>query len=757
MMVVKYLCACILVALACARAVAVIIVEYRPSALFTYTQIQSITVTQNPQPVTINFQDLQASDPYQPYIRIYSTNPLTESLGTVSFLNQGSGRIRLLVATPGGTGNGPFNQFVDPGSPAVNNWIGNVSDGFATTAVIASVGGNLSGQSVAQLSRLKVGGAISSSITHMGGGGFEFIPGAIITCGSVSSSATINIQQDSLISLMVEGNMQGGVACSGIASVGSVSVDGDLTGTISTSNGSVGSVQVDGRFGGQVTAGGSISGIINSVLVAGQFDGGLQAGSSLGQLIVGSSTSGASIGRRRINVPGSNPPNSTILVPNGNIGSIRVFGYLYADISAGTIGPIEADMGIANLVSGVNPPQLRAASISATNGGITSIKVNGEEDMWADISALNGTISTISVGDGMTTTRGNFAGSIRTQDIGSRVDIYGDFGSGAKGTIELTRGHRAGRVIRIGGSINSAPAGSGITLHTAARTDGAVGLAGQIIVNAKNTGGMLGASIRLLNATGTPDTVINSAAYANLPASLGGGAVGLAPYSVHLAASTPARDQLNPGQGILETTLRSAAIPIKIEHYGPIEVNGDILVQCRPIGATGSQVCNWQDLSPAFEVIEPGTNGLNARTLGIRVRAGQTAWAGEYRVTFEPGALRCIEVPTTPDVNWPEPCPNATTKPSYVFRVGPDCDNNGVDDQIQSPGPNCATNCAIADFNHSGAISVQDIFDFLDAWFNGCTGQGTPNSSCVRSADVNNSNSVTVQDIFDFLASWFTC
>jgi hypothetical protein len=51
--------------------------------------------------------------------------------------------------------------------------------------------------------------------------------------------------------------------------------------------------------------------------------------------------------------------------------------------------------------------------------------------------------------------------------------------------------------------------------------------------------------------------------------------------------------------------------------------------------------------------------------------------------------------------------------------------------------------CA-ADYNCSGAVTVQDIFDFLAGWF--------ANSP---SADFNGSGSVTVQDIFDFLAAWF--
>ena len=49
-----------------------------------------------------------------------------------------------------------------------------------------------------------------------------------------------------------------------------------------------------------------------------------------------------------------------------------------------------------------------------------------------------------------------------------------------------------------------------------------------------------------------------------------------------------------------------------------------------------------------------------------------------------------------------------------------------------------------ADFSCSGSLSVQDIFDFLAAYFGGD----------VR-ADFNTSGATSVQDIFDFLAAYF--
>ncbi len=51
--------------------------------------------------------------------------------------------------------------------------------------------------------------------------------------------------------------------------------------------------------------------------------------------------------------------------------------------------------------------------------------------------------------------------------------------------------------------------------------------------------------------------------------------------------------------------------------------------------------------------------------------------------------------------------------------------------------------CA-ADFNSADGLSVQDIFDFLNAWF-----------AADPRADFNGVDGLTVQDIFDFLNAWF--
>lgn len=67
------------------------------------------------------------------------------------------------------------------------------------------------------------------------------------------------------------------------------------------------------------------------------------------------------------------------------------------------------------------------------------------------------------------------------------------------------------------------------------------------------------------------------------------------------------------------------------------------------------------------------------------------------------------------------------------------CINELVVGPCEPPPPPCPV-----DFNASGSVTVQDIFDFLTAYFLGD-----------MASDYNASGSVTVQDIFDFLTAYF--
>lgn len=59
---------------------------------------------------------------------------------------------------------------------------------------------------------------------------------------------------------------------------------------------------------------------------------------------------------------------------------------------------------------------------------------------------------------------------------------------------------------------------------------------------------------------------------------------------------------------------------------------------------------------------------------------------------------------------------------------------------------NVTTPCCKADFNKQSGITVQDVFDFLGAWF-----ASSPDANFTG----NGAGTPTVQSVFDYLAAWF--
>ncbi len=80
--------------------------------------------------------------------------------------------------------------------------------------------------------------------------------------------------------------------------------------------------------------------------------------------------------------------------------------------------------------------------------------------------------------------------------------------------------------------------------------------------------------------------------------------------------------------------------------------------------------------------------------------------------------------------------PAACTGTNTTFNGAPLC----------NPSGNNSSPCCRADFNHVNGLSIQDIFDYLNAWFAGSLTTDTEN---------NGAGPLTIQSIFNFLNLWF--
>lgn len=256
--------------------------------------------------------------------------------------------------------------------------------------------------------------------------------------------------------------------------------------------------------------------------------------------------------------------------------------------------------------------------------------------------------------------------------------------------------------------------------------------------------------------------------YKRISATLGGGAVGLAPFTLHDNDGMPTRRQLQAVDcSLTRVTLlpsdfnvggTNTSVPVKMRFYGPLQVittSDRVKIECAPLGAVENPCAApaWQNVSSGFLVRLPTDPLVNdPRTIGLS-RANNTTQigAGLYRVTF-PG-IGSSGVTGLPGVKVTKYCENVDESAVFYFRVGQDCDGDLCDDWVDFSIPvACETGCA--DFNGVDGITVADIFDFINAWFAGCTlATGVP--PCISSADFNGNHAIEVQDIFEFLNAWF--
>ncbi len=181
-------------------------------------------------------------------------------------------------------------------------------------------------------------------------------------------------------------------------------------------------------------------------------------------------------------------------------------------------------------------------------------------------------------------------------------------------------------------------------------------------------------------------------------------------------------------------------------------------VTCGPTTCTPGACCDPTTLDcTSLTEQECFDNGLEFRGAGVActpdpcsntpqpvtvTRAG----AGDGTVTSNPAGITCGSVCT---FNFPgasvvvlTATPTATS--AFAGWSG-DCSGTGDCTLTMTAARSVtATFTCRADFNNAGGLTVQDIFDFLAAYFAG-----------LPAADFNGAGGLTVQDIFDYLAAYF--
>ncbi|MCC6320444.1 MAG: hypothetical protein IT438_03285 [Phycisphaerales bacterium] len=252
--------------------------------------------------------------------------------------------------------------------------------------------------------------------------------------------------------------------------------------------------------------------------------------------------------------------------------------------------------------------------------------------------------------------------------------------------------------------------------------------------NAANTAGGNKQVVALIEDSQNNNSAADAFIRVTGPAGSGGATVG---YSIdQVGGAVVAAPAIQPDQWF--------RLALVVDHYGT--KTGKVFVNGVPLGATGS---DW--LYNAVKSTDPRWGDLTSGSFEGSPIAPAT-WTGWGQFP-SPWAAQ----PTAPNAPTASTCglfADITGKGESVYIANLLFSDEAMTDAQAASlgGPNARgifyTRPApcIGDFNHSGGQpTVQDIFDFLAAYFT-----GDP------SADVNNSGGApTVQDIFDFLAAYF--
>jgi hypothetical protein len=259
-----------------------------------------------------------------------------------------------------------------------------------------------------------------------------------------------------------------------------------------------------------------------------------------------------------------------------NVDTVTTTGSLNGNVTA-EYGGIEEVSASGDIGSGTNTVQIR------TKDYLFHVFA---DTIWADIDTTRNS----GIGDlwRLNTVVGDFHGSLKCHDLESPLSLSGlSIAGDLDANVTVTEDVKdpivadslsAGRLIKIGDSLQ-APGGGGDTGNI---TLAAGGLEGQIIINSDNGGGTWTGAVTI------GSTTLSGPYYTNLSSTLGGGAVGLAPFHLHDEDCVPANGSTQ-AIGMMTT--------IALRHYGPVQwTSGDpVEVYWRLNGSSGP----WNVLDPA--------------------------------------------------------------------------------------------------------------------------------------------------------------
>lgn len=242
------------------------------------------------------------------------------------------------------------------------------------------------------------------------------------------------------------------------------------------------------------------------------------------------------------------------------------------------------------------------------------------------------------------------------------------------------------------------------------------GLEGQIVFNASAAAAAAWSAPVRIGPNGHPDQIVlNGPGYTVPSEAIGGGSVGLVPFSLHGESSSPARG------ATVKVADRDPPVEVRLDHYGPVLVTGDspVIIERRSIGEEG----NFEAVSP--DEFTMALDSSNPRRLVIGASPAGLGFAPGYDYRMMPTASLVNDVPAQPAVQWNE---------AYTVRV----------EQV-------STGCA-ADLTGDGTVNVFDLLALLGQWGD-C--DAAPDAGCA--ADLSGDGTVNVFDLLELLAQWGDC